>query len=62
MTPEETWRVSRTFLDQQIISGKTIIHSHDPAKAIGYYLREVQYLDDIGYRFIQYGWVWRAVK
>jgi len=62
MTPDEIWRINESFLDQQLKAGKQIILSHDPATASRFYLREVQYLEDLGYKFVQDGWVWRAVK
>ncbi|MBT8372988.1 MAG: hypothetical protein KJO34_18635, partial [Deltaproteobacteria bacterium] len=61
-TPDEIWRINESFLDQQIKAGKEIILSHNPANASRFYLREVQYLEDLGYKFVQDGWVWRAAK
>ena len=60
--PEEMWRVNESFLDQQIRTGKEIILSHDPVKATGFYQREIGYLNELGYKFVQDGWVWRAVR
>ena len=61
-TPDQIWRINETFLDHQLKAGKEIILSHNPAKATRFYLREVQYLEDLGYKFVQDGWVWKAVK
>jgi len=62
LTPDQLWEVNEAFLDQQIKAGKQIILSHDPLKATGFFLREVEYLEDIGYRFVQDGWVWKAIR
>jgi len=62
LSDEEFWRINEAFLDQQIKAGKQILLSHDPAKATGFFLKEVEYLEDLGYRFVQQGWVWKAVK
>jgi hypothetical protein len=61
-TPEEIWKVNESFIDQQLKAGKQVILSHDPSNATGFYRREVQYLEDLGYNFVQDGWVWRATK
>ncbi len=61
-TPDEIWRINETFIDQHLKAGKRIILSHDPSKASRFYLREIQYLEDLGYKFVQDGWVWRAIK
>ena len=58
----ELWQVNKTFLQQQIKAGKEVVLSHDPLKATGFYKREVNYLNQLGYKFIQDGWVWKAVQ
>ena len=58
----ELWKINEAFLDQQIKAGKQIIMSHNPAKATGFFADEVAYLRSLGYKFVQDGWVWKAVK
>jgi len=62
LSRDELWKINESFLNQQLRAGKEVILSHDPSKATGFFLREVDYLKDLGYRFVQDGWVWRAVK
>jgi len=62
LSREELWKINESFLNQQLRAGKEVILSHDPSKASGFFLREVDYLKDLGYRFVRDGWVWRAVK
>lgn len=57
---DDMWPINEAFLDQQIMTGKEIILSHDPLKATGYFKREVNYLTDLGYKFEQDNWVWKA--
>ncbi len=59
---DEIWKINEAFLDQQIRAGKQIILSHDPSKATGFFLKEVSYLEDAGFKFIKDGWVWKAVQ
>jgi len=59
---DEIWQVNKTFLQQQIKAGKEVVLSHDPLKATGFYKREVNYLNQLGYKFVQDGWVWKAVR
>jgi hypothetical protein len=40
----------------------SVILSHDPLKASGFYKDEINYLKTLGYQFVQDGWVWRAMK
>ena len=61
LTSDEIWQVNRAFLQQQISAGKQIILSHDPAQATGFFLREIEYLEDLGYHFVQDGWIWKAI-
>jgi hypothetical protein len=62
MTWDEIWEINKAFLRQQIGAGKQIILSHDPSKATGFFLREVAYLEDLGYRFVKENWVWKAIR
>jgi len=56
------WNINESFIRQQASVNKTFILSHDPAQATGYFANEVNLLKGMGYRFIQEGSVWRAVK
>ena len=62
MPESEIWKINESFLRQQISQGKQIVLSHDPAKATGFYAREVEYLKSLGYKFEQDNWVWKAVR
>ncbi len=57
---DDMWPINEAFLDQQVRAGKEIILSHDPEKATGYFKREVNYLQDLGFKFEQDNWVWKA--
>lgn len=62
---EEIWKINERFLDIQNSSGREIYLSHDPTKYIGgnsYYAKEIQYLIDNGYRFVEEGDIWHAVR
>ncbi|MDZ4385586.1 MAG: pre-toxin TG domain-containing protein, partial [Moraxellaceae bacterium] len=59
---DDIWPINEAFLDRQIRAGKEIILSHDPAKATGYFKREVNYLNDLGYKFEQDNWIWKAIR
>jgi len=56
------WKINEAFIRQQAETGKTFILSHDPAKATGYFAKEVNLLSDMGYSFVKEGSVWRAIK
>ncbi len=63
--PEEIWKINEKFLDIQTSSGREIYLSHNPAEYINkgqFYSREIQYLRDNGYRFIDEGGIWHAVR
>ena len=62
MTQAEIWEINEAFLRQQLSAGKQVILSHNPATATGFFAKEVTYLEELGYRFVQEGWVWKAVK
>ena len=62
MSQDDIWKVNESFLRQQIKQDKQIILSHDPAKATGFYAREVDYLEALGYKFTQDNWVWKATR
>jgi len=62
LTTDELWKVNETFLRQQITQGKDIILSHNPVTATGFYAREVDYLEALGYQFKKDGWIWRATR
>ena len=64
---EGMWDVNKTFLEEQYGQGKTFLLSHNPDTATGSFLREVQWLNNKGYHFIQIlgkkgEILWKAVK
>ena len=59
---QNVWNVNQAFLQQQLDAGKSFILSHDPATATGYFLKEVNFLQNNGFQFIQDGPLWRAVQ
>jgi RHS repeat-associated protein len=64
LSNDEIWRINETFLDQQVMQGKQILFSHNPleARPNSFFEREVNYLQDLGYRFKQKNqWTWEAV-
>ncbi len=52
------------FLRRQIAAGKTIYLSHNPYTATKSFLKEVEYLQSEGFRFIfdDVENLWRAIK
>ena len=62
LTDDEVWSINMAFLRQQIKQGKQIIFSHNPDAATGFFLREVEFLEDLGYSFVKDGWIWTATK
>jgi hypothetical protein len=58
------WEINKQFLKNQIDAGKDVFLSHDPSKATGYFLEEVNYLKEEGFKtFKQVGEnLWQAVK
>ena len=62
---DEIWKINQKFLDIQTSSGREIYLSHNPADYIGdgsFYSREIQYLIDNGYKFVDEGGIWHAVR
>ncbi len=65
LSPDEIWRINKTFLTQQMKQGKQILFSHNPLKARpnSFFEREVDFLRDLGYKFRQKDqWTWEAYK
>ncbi len=62
LSQEDMWKINESFLRQQITQGKEIILSHDPTKATGFFAREVDYLEALGYTFTKDNWVWKATR
>jgi hypothetical protein len=60
MNRKQIFEINRSFLKQQYDLGKEFIFSHDPFKADGFLLDEVEYLDILGLEFKEQGWIWRA--
>lgn len=59
---ENMWNINQQFLEQQMSQGKSFILSHNPYTANGYYGNEAQWLTNNGYRFVQEGNIWRAIR
>lgn len=62
---DEMWKINEKFLDIQMSSGREIYLSHNPEDYIGdgtFFARELQYLMENGYRFIDEGEIWHAVR
>ena len=62
---DQLWKINEKFLDIQIASGREIYLSTDPesiASITSFYAKELQYLEEHGYRFIKEGGMWRAVQ
>ena len=62
---DEIWKINQKFLDIQTSSGREIYLSHDPKLYKGdgsFYSREIQYLIDNGYKFVDEGGIWHAVR
>ena len=61
----QIWKINEKFLDIQTSSGRDIYLSHNPAQFRGdgsFYSREIQYLEDAGYKFVEEGGIWHAVR
>lgn len=64
---EFMWAINKKFINNQWDLGKTFIFSHkpDPSKATGAFLKEINYLKELGgnnIKFVPYGNLWRLVK
>ena len=62
---EEIWKINERFLDIQTSSGREIYLSHSPKDYIertSYYTKEINYLIDNGYRFVDEGGIWHALR
>ena len=62
---DEIWKINEKFLDIQTSSGREIYLSHNPEDYVGkgqFYSKELQYLLDNGYRFIDEGGIWHAIR
>ena len=62
---DEIWKINEKFLDIQTSSGREIYLSHNPEEYLGkeqFYSRELQYLLDNGYKFVDEGGFWHAVR
>jgi len=56
------WVINRAFIVSQEIQGKAFILTTDPAKADWSYLLEIETLQALGYKFVQSGAFWKAVR
>ena len=62
---DEIWKINEKFLDIQTSSGREIYLFHNPADYISensFYSREIKYLLEAGYKFIDEGGIWRAIR
>ena len=62
---DEIWKINEKFLDIQTSSRREIYLSHNPEEYLGkeqFYSRELQYLLDNGYKFVDEGGIWHAVR
>ena len=62
---DEIWKINEKFLDIQMSSGREIYLSHDPKKSLGdgtFYAKELQYLKENGYRIVDEGGIWHAIR
>ena len=62
---DEIWKINEKFLDIQTSSGREIYLSHNPEDYLGkgqFYSRELKYLLDNGYKFVDEGGIWYAVR
>ena len=61
---DEIWKINEKFLDIQTSSGREIYLSHDPNGAWGtsFYAKELKYLVNNGYHFVQEGNLWHAIR
>ncbi len=56
------WKINEAFLKQQIELDKTILLSHNPYMATGYYLEEVKYLIKLNHYFVKKGHIGEQLK
>lgn len=62
---DEIWKINKKFLDIQTSSGREIYLSHNPNLYRGdpsFYAREIEYLEENGYKFVKEGDVWHAIR
>jgi len=62
---EQIWKINERFLDIQTSSGRDIFLSSNPSQFIGdgsFFSKEIQYLQDNGYRFVREGEIWHAIR
>ncbi|SDO99306.1 LXG domain of WXG superfamily protein [Streptococcus equinus] len=61
---DEIWKINEKFLDIQTSSGREIYLSHNPEGDWGrsFYAKELKYLVDNGYHFVQEGNLWHAIR
>jgi filamentous hemagglutinin len=64
---DKMWEINQVFLDQQIAQGKTFVFTSDPRilaaqRPSSYLSRELRHLTENGYRLINEGGTYRAIK
>ena len=58
------WNINKSFLQQQYNAGKEFLLSHNPssANAGSYFAKEVEWMTNKGFSFIEDSGIWRAIK
>lgn len=56
------WNINEQFLQQQMVQGKSFVLTHNPYQATSYFAQEVDFLTRNGYKFVQNGSMWNAIK
>ncbi|OCG78433.1 hypothetical protein A9G42_03195 [Gilliamella sp. Nev6-6] len=59
---ENMWKINEAFLEQQVALNKTVLLSHNPYTATGYFSQEVNFLIKLNYYFVKEKNYWRAIK
>jgi RHS repeat-associated protein len=57
-----TWSLNRLWILDQLWRGNTLWLTSDPDTATGTFAMEVDLLRQLGYRFAQFGSLWRVIK
>ena len=62
--PNNMWNINKSFLQQQYNAGKEFVLSHSPSSARrgSYFEKEIEWLTNKGFSFIEDSGIWRAIK
>lgn len=62
--PNNMWNINKSFLQQQYNAGKEFVLSHSPpsARPGSYFEKEIEWLTNKGFSFIEDSGIWRAIK